>query len=59
MILSLQTLLIISTNAIALKIDGKQKDYCFTKTIDYMEDTQQKTLRIHLLEKLLFQEIHS
>ena len=33
------SLLIISTNSIALKIGGKQKDYCFTKTIDYMEDT--------------------
>ena len=31
--------LIISTSAITLKIDGKQKDYCFTKTIDQVEDT--------------------
>ena len=32
-------LLIISTNAITLKINGKQKDYCFTKTIEQVEDT--------------------
>ena len=31
--------IIISTNALKIKINGKQKDYCFTKTIYETEDT--------------------
>ena len=31
--------IIISSNALKVKINGKQKDYCFTKTIYDVEDT--------------------
>ena len=63
-------LLIISSNALKVKINGKQKDYCFTKTIYDAEDTMKifflissgKTEQLNVIfknqdGKILYQEV--
>ena len=62
--------IIISSNALKLKINGKQKDYCFTKSIYDVEDTMKifflissgKTEQLNVIfkdkeGKILYQEV--